>query len=200
MAMILRLVDEVDDTARRMWGTALDGTYRLMVLRWDVADTELVESYTWHVREHPGGDWYAEYRGGKRDEVGRRDYLSMHRMLMGAPPEPGLRLGHFNGNGLDNRRRNLRWMTQEEILAKRRPVGGVSKYKGVAWDGSQAKWVAVFRGKKIGRFRNEEDAARAFDEAAFARWGELAYLNFPRERDVLTSHHATDLLRPVQRE
>lgn len=180
MAMILKMVDgEVTDTARRMWGTALDGTHRLLVVRWDLADHELVETHQWHVREHPGGDWYAEHRGGKRYEGGRRDYVSMHRMLMGDPPERGLRVGHLNGNGLDNRRGNLRWMTQEEILAKRRPVGGASKFKGVAWDAHAGRWVAVFRGRKLGRFRDEESAARAFDAAALERWGSLAYLNFP---------------------
>lgn len=49
----------------------------------------------------------------------------------------------------------------------------------MTWDREREKWTAVFRGKKLGRFDDEEDAARAFDDAAHAHWGPKAYLNFP---------------------
>lgn len=161
---------EVEHVWTRLWGHALDGTKRLMVVRYDAADRELVSRLTWYVREHPGGDWYAERSG--------RGYVTMHRLIMGDPPADGLRIGHLNGDGLDNRRANLHWMTQSEILAKRRPSGGMSKYKGVAWDSYHDRWVVRFRGKKLGTFASEEDAARAFDAAALAEWGEMAYRNF----------------------
>jgi hypothetical protein len=31
----------------------------------------------------------------------------------------------------------------------------------------------------LGRFASEHEAARAYDNAAFAAWGEYAFLNFP---------------------
>jgi hypothetical protein len=60
-----------------------------------------------------------------------------------------------------------------------------SKYQGVSWDKSSNKWVASIRcdGKRhsLGRFEDEEKAARAYDRAARAHHGEKARLNFPTE-------------------
>lgn len=56
-----------------------------------------------------------------------------------------------------------------------------SKYKGVMWD--RNKWKARLRtqGKEfnLGRYENEEDAAKAYDIKALEVWGEFAFLNFP---------------------
>ena len=35
------------------------------------------------------------------------------------------------------------------------------------------------RSTYLGRFTDEVDAARAYDEAAITAWGEFAHLNFP---------------------
>lgn len=148
----------------------------------DLRDADLVLRLApWHlVGELP--NLYAETI---YETNGHRLYLSMHHLIIGPPPKPGLRVGHRNGNGLDNRRGNLHWATQSQLLAKRKPSGpGSSRYKGVCWDREQGKWLAAFRRRKVGRFLDEEEAARAFDAAAFAYWserGEECYLNFPDE-------------------
>lgn len=158
----------------------LDDGDHLMIVRFDVADTGLVSQFEWHLRL----DYRTFYAGAsvpvtRIRPIDRSLYVTMHRLLLGPPG----RIGHLNGNGLDNRRANLVRQTQAEILAKRRPSGGASQYKGVAWDKGPGRWVARFRGKNLGRFQSEEAAARAFDAAAYAYWGVLAYLNFPRETD-----------------
>jgi hypothetical protein len=136
------------------------------------------------------GPWYPWMRGPnlypeqEMRYAGERIRFLMHTLLLGFPP-PGLRTCHINGNGLDNQRANLKFATQAEILAKRKPSpsrgGSASRYKGVCWDG-RSKWLVQFRGKKVGRFTDEIEAAKAFDAAALAFWGSGVYLNFPDER------------------
>lgn len=151
--------------------------------RWvkvDRDDYPVVALYSWHLtfdsRTHRG------YPQTRTKTLGNR---SLGKFLLGESELGNFgRVDHINGNTMDHRRRNLAWATQEQILAKRRPPsGGHSRFKGVTWDRKQEKWLAVFRGAKIGRFLDERDAARAFDEAAWDYWkpqGIEPYLNFPR--------------------
>jgi hypothetical protein len=60
-----------------------------------------------------------------------------------------------------------------------------SKYRGVSWFKRENKWRAKIQydGKQhtLGRFNDEEEAARVYDRAARAQHGEKAQLNFPAE-------------------
>lgn len=57
----------------------------------------------------------------------------MHRAILGA--EKGIVVDHRNGNGLDNRKSNLRSCTHQENMRNRQIYGtGSSQYKGVYWD------------------------------------------------------------------
>jgi hypothetical protein len=58
-----------------------------------------------------------------------------------------------------------------------------SQFKGVSWSRTKKKWYACIRvagekTKSLGHFENEEEAARAYDHAAFSAWGDTAFLNF----------------------
>lgn len=70
-----------------------------------------------------GRRWWREQRPNvcyaRCSEGCRRRGLYLHRILMGEPPEPGMSVDHINGDGLDNRRKNLRWATAEEQAANR---------------------------------------------------------------------------------
>lgn len=146
----------------------------------DAADAALVTEYRWRPLPQPRGRWYAV-----ADH--RRHLLYMHRLILGA--RPGEMIDHANGNGLDNRRCNLRLATNTQNMANtgkhrlNRPPS--SQYKGVHWDSARGAWKALIgdghgRQRFLGRFSSEEEAARAYDEAALEQWGEFARLNFPR--------------------
>lgn len=147
----------------------------------DDADFELVSRYRWHVREaaHPGLRSNGPYARAHTYRNGRRVYIQMHNLIMGC-----IGIDHANGDGLDNQRSNLRIATTAQNGANRRKQEGTSSvFKGVTWHKERRRWIAIIRigGKRrhLGRFANEEDAARAYDAAAFAAWGEFAHLNFP---------------------
>jgi hypothetical protein len=92
---------------------------------------------------------------------------------------------HVNGDGLDNRRANLRVATRAENQrnTRGRPQHRASMHKGVALcAGKRVRpWRATIQidGHQVhlGYFGEEEDAARAYNAAALLHFGEFAFLN-----------------------
>lgn len=152
----------------------------------DASDFELVGKNAWSVLHGHNGKLYA-YRIS-----GQTNAIYMHRLIAETPT--GLETDHINGNGLDNRRANLRHATASQNRANlwkpRRPDGSphTSIYKGVTLEKRYGHWVAKIKvaGKcrRIGDFDTQEEAARAYDAAAFEAWGEFARLNFPGAHDA----------------
>jgi hypothetical protein len=109
----------------------------------------------------------------------------MHTLLMGE--RDGYTVDHVNGNGLDNRRSNLRWATRSQQRLNTHAGRGRSLYKGVSWAPRQRKWVACISldGKNchLGYFDQEDEAARAYDAAAVVAFQAFACLNFPPEEE-----------------
>lgn len=141
----------------------------------DAADADLVLAHKWKLQgppERPNGA-----SRGFRDGSGRVRHVSMHRLIMGAPP--GMFVDHINGDTLDNRRANLRICTPGENARNR-----VGRHASVAPKGVEARSggyraVIVAHGVKrhLGTFRTHELAARAYDAAAAELHGEFARLN-----------------------
>ena len=111
---------------------------------------------------------------------GRRKWTAMHRVITNAAK--GCLVDHANGDGLDNRRANLRICTPaENLLNRRKTLGTSSRYKGVSWNKQKQKWVAYIHRHKdyihLGSHDSECEAARVYDEAAQREFGPLALLN-----------------------
>lgn len=107
--------------------------------------------------------------------------LIMHRVIMGA--SDGQMIDHANHNSLDNRTCNLRICTNGQNQANQKSKKGYSsKFKGVSWCRSAKKWYASIKhqgkGRNLGFFDNEIDAAFAYDSAALRLHGEFARINF----------------------
>lgn len=150
----------------------------------DDEDWPLVASNPWHVRRRSGGLVYAiwnEYLG----KTMPRRAVHMHHVIM--QPTPGFAIDHRNGNGLDNRRQNLRLCTHSENMQNRRVTTG-RRFKGVSYH--LGKYQVVIVRKYLGRFSDEIEAATAYDQAAKQMFGEFARLNFPD--GVSVCHHASE--------
>ena len=99
-------------------------------------------------------------------------------------PEDKPCVDHINGDRTDNRIENLRWATiSENAQNKKKLEGTTSRYYGVCWDKNNNRWkvsIRINRKKKhVGQFKDEEQAARAYDKAAREHYSEFARLNFP---------------------
>lgn len=97
------------------------------------------------------------------------------RLLQANPHEL---VDHINLNKLDNRRCNLRIATHSQNSQNRDKLNKrcTSKYVGVRKT-PQGNWSAQIKNKYLGRFDNEEDAARRYNEEALKLFGEHAYTN-----------------------
>lgn len=147
----------------------------------DEEDLPLVAGYSWHVYHKSDSHlWYAvAWIPGCRP----KRKIGLHNLIVGAP-----RVDHRNGNGLDNRRENLRECTQRQNIRNTRKRASASRFKGVTFQRDRAThakpWLAQIKGERkqnLGRYATEEEAARAYDRAASTMFGEFAKLNFPTE-------------------
>jgi len=128
----------------------------------DEEDYERLGHLAWTLLLHRDGRSYAF-----RHPQGQMLYL--HRAICGCEPGDGTVVDHRNGDGLDNRRSNLRVVTQAiNTRNVRDREGGTSRYRGVYWNSRKQKWYARakvnYRHVWLGSF-DDEDAAGAAVQA-----------------------------------
>lgn len=149
----------------------------------DKADYELAMARHWYAVKRSRGSAITVYA-----ESAANPQIMMHRLVMGDACV-GFVVDHINGDGLDNRRSNLRLCTQRENSRNRRPNNG---YRGVSWKVDVGKWrsrIMVDRKEiNLGVFDTAEEAAVAYNEAAIKHFGEFAKLNVfgpsPQEQEA----------------
>ena len=124
----------------------------------DDEDYHELSKYRWCAHKY-GNLWYA-VRMSPRDPVThKRTGIRMHRIIVDTPD--GMDTDHINGNGLDNRRCNLRVVTRRENIQNLH-LKKSSKFPGVSWYKQTKKWAANIglNGKNhhLGYYDDEETA------------------------------------------
>jgi hypothetical protein len=138
----------------------------------DACDVPLVNKWTWSVQVQAR----ANYACRADRSSGKQAYFLLHRVIMDAPPN--MQVDHIDGDGLNNRRSNLRLATVAENHRNlRKPSNNTSGYKGVSWRKDRSKWRAAIRvdGRLItlGTFDCPQRAHVAYCEASARLHGEF---------------------------
>ena len=103
----------------------------------DDEDYEWLSQWKWHVRIKPTNKYAARNNHG-----GTPTTIQMHRQILGA--KKGQLCDHINGNGLDNRRSNIRLCTPTESNRHvRKRSHNKSGYLGVYWH--KNRWNVTIR-------------------------------------------------------
>jgi hypothetical protein len=127
--------------------------------------------------------WYADIN--RKTVYARSDASKSHRMLHRAilrPARSSDLVDHKDGNGIDNRRSNLREATTAQNAINRK-VTKRSKSGYIGVFETPSSWAAQINKETgcwhLGNFDTPEEAAIARDIGAIQEYGEFATLNFP---------------------
>jgi hypothetical protein len=125
----------------------------------DDQDFKFLSQWKWFlVKNKYAGTHYGENKG----------IIYMHRLIMNFPKK--LQVDHINRNTLDNRRENLRTVTQSQNLHNTSSrKNNKSGYKGVHFDKRKKKYIAqIMIDRKyifLGHFDNAIEASKAYQKA-----------------------------------
>ncbi len=140
----------------------------------DEQDYPILSQYRWCAAKcrHT----FVACRGTWRD--GRTKKVYLHRLIMNAPQNS--LVDHINGDGLDNRRCNLRICTKKENNRNRTRMQSLntSGFRGAFWEHGCKKWRAQIsvnnKNHHIGVFHSKHEAASAYQQAAKRLYGIFA--------------------------
>ena len=140
----------------------------------DDDDYDFLIQYKWYGVQQRGENWYAILSSS------RYGASRMHRLITNV--QKGQVVDHIDHNGLNNQKNNLRVCTMSENCKNTSSrKDSTSKYLGVSFHKMTKKWQAsVYNNQTqiyIGLFKNEIDAAKAYNESAKKYHGEFANIN-----------------------
>ncbi|MDD4292006.1 MAG: HNH endonuclease [Clostridia bacterium] len=127
-----------------------------------------LKKYKWTLS---GSGKYALYYP-KRN--GKRRLIQMHRIIMNAKKREIV--DHIDGNGLNNQKENLRIVTHRQNMLNKKNLKkkiGITRHQ-------KGYWARIRVEKKhisLGVYENEDDAIRAYEDAARKYYGDKAFLS-----------------------
>lgn len=155
------------------------GKYKNRFVKVDDSDFEYLNQWKWYYNQvnydskSKNGYGYRTLGRG----LDRGTHLYMHRLIM--QPPKNMVIDHINGDGLDNRRKNLRIITKEQnCLIRSKRYNSTNAYKGITKISGNNKFIARvgFAGKQhyLGTFNSALIAHRAYLKKAKELHGEFA--------------------------
>ena len=143
----------------------------------DDDDYEYLSQWKWHAHYDRHTNSFRARKNIRNEK--KATTISMHTMIMKTPK--GLVCDHINGDTLDNRKENLRNITNNQNLMNRKGDRGRELYKGVYIQRYKNKkyFVVHVKSTYAGIYETEKEAALAYDKKARELFGEFARLNFP---------------------
>ncbi len=136
----------------------------------DDEDFDKVSRHTWYCQKSGKNRYAASRTNGK--------FVYMHKIIMHCNL-----IDHINGNGLDNRKCNLRSSNKSlnSVNSQKRDGNNTSKFKGVSFRVDRNRWRSVVTKDKktyfLGHFFTELDAAKAYNTKVLELFGQNAVLN-----------------------
>lgn len=119
-------------------------------------DYEMVTERSWHKSKRG-------YAVNDSNRNGNRKVIYLHQFILGK--KDGFEIDHKNGDKLDNRRENLRYLTRSHNAINSKPRNSYSGVTGVTWFSRDQKWRAhiMINGKQIhlGYFEDKAEAVLA---------------------------------------
>lgn len=170
----------------RVWVPIDKGDYLLIPLSLglyaeiDKNDYDKIKSYSWSVKKTKNGLYAITMpkKSGKK--------IVMHQLLLNTIGKQDVEVDHKDGNGLNNRRSNIRVGTKSDNMANvMKHLGCTSQYKGVVkvQNNKYAMQFTYNKRKFYKLFNNELDAALYYDDLARKYHGEFACVNFPQQNE-----------------
>lgn len=103
-------------------------------------------------------NWYVSDTGYAMTQITGQKHVRMHSLIYGAMPRSKLVIDHKNRDKLDNRKENLRAVTQADNIKNR-------EARGICFDKSRNKWVVRYHNKFYGRYNTVREAEKAYRKA-----------------------------------
>ena len=145
----------------------------------DDSDFEYLNQFKWQAAKDKNTFYAVRTIGQKKGETKRR--ISLHRIIMNTPER--LEVDHIDHNGLNCQKSNLRNCTHLENGKNLMRINGACKFKGVHIN--RCKYITAHirvnnKSLHLGTFKNEHDAAIAYDNASIKYYGEYGLTNFKK--------------------
>ncbi len=142
----------------------------------DAEDYEALAKFKWFAWWSPLAQTFYACRWSPFVD-GKRQQLRMHRQILGEPE--GLQVDHRDGNGLNNRRGNLRTATTSQNACNRKVRSdSACGFKGVGLDKRDGRYHARIQvnGKRhiLGHFKTAQEAGAAYAAAVKNFHGDYA--------------------------
>lgn len=147
-------------------------TYNGHEFYFDIEDYEIIKNYSWHLTNHGYLETVQRINGQKHN-------IMMHRLIMNVTERRDF-VDHINHNKLDNRKCNLRIVSNSQNQMNKNIVGNnTSGFRGVSFHQKTKKWFAyICKDNKhihLGYFDKIEDAIKKRKEAERIYFGEYNY-------------------------